>query len=210
MSSLSERFLAYLGSSKNLAGCAVFALGLFLFASGVTGDFGLLVAAIGYLLAALLVPYPKAHLSLPSRDTDEIVALRRDVGSLRRQIAQTGSRLPREVHARLGRIFGVLETILSSADRLSTSPEQMFIVSRTIRDYLPTSLEVYLNLPPAYAMRASGSRRSALEELSAQLELLEAQMEKVATTLYEGNLQALVNQGRFLEEKFRSSSLDLT
>ncbi|WP_067139222.1 hypothetical protein [Microtetraspora malaysiensis] len=65
--------------------------------------------------------------------------------------------------------------------------------------------------PRGYALaRRSDRKRSAHEELLARIALLDAQMRKVADTIHRGDEQALRDQGRFLQDRFGGSDLDLS
>jgi hypothetical protein len=70
--------------------------------------------------------------------------------------------------------------------------------------------ESYLNLPGWFAAgRGAGERRTAADELSAQLGLIADQVRHTAERVYETNSQRLRDQTRYLEERGRSSDLDL-
>lgn len=199
----------YLGSTKNIAGSAlaVGALGAQL-AVGIGSLWPAVVAAC-YAIGALVAPPDKVHLSMGSAG-DEVAALRRDLTALARQVDGARSRLNDDVAAAVGEILALLRSVLDRAEVLATSPDHLFVVSRTIRDYLPTSLESYLNLPRTYALQSRvAGRRTAHDELMSQLGLLTTQLTSVAQAVYDGDVQALVNQGRFLQEKFGGSDLDL-
>lgn len=205
----SSRLARYLGSTKNIAGgtLGVAALGAHL---GVgLGSLWPVAVAGCYAIGALLAPPEKVHLGMGGAG-DEVAALRPDLVALGRQVDGMRSRLDDDVAAATGHILALLRSILDRAEVLATSPDHLFVVSRTIRDYLPTSLESYLNLPRTYAVQSRvAGRRTAHDELMAQLRLLETELAKVAQAVYAGDEQALVDQGRFLQEKFGASGLDL-
>ncbi|GAA4034145.1 hypothetical protein GCM10023063_17630 [Arthrobacter methylotrophus] len=74
---------------------------------------------------------------------------------------------------------------------------------------MPT-LETYLNLPRTYAMSSrQAGKKSAHEEFLGQLDILAREAGKILDAVVENDSSALANQGRFLEGKFRTSSLDL-
>jgi len=205
----SSRLARYLASTKNIAGAA---LGVAALGAQLSIGLGSLwpVAVAGcYAIGALVAPPEKVHLSVGGAG-GEVAALRADLAALGKRVDGTRSRLDDDITAAAGRILTLLGSVLDRAEVLATSPDQLFVVSRTIRDYLPTSLESYLNLPRTYAVQSRvAGRRTAHDELMAQLELLETQLAKVAQAVYAGDEQALVDQGRFLQEKFGASDLDL-
>jgi len=81
-------------------------------------------------------------------------------------------------------------------------------VRQIMADYIPTTLRAYRALPPRVRSATRlGDGRTADEQITAQLALLETQMDRVADTLSRGDLEALDAQGRFLDEKFRAPDL---
>ena len=199
----------YLGSTKNITGSA---LALAAVGAQLTIGLGSLwpaVVAACYAIGALVGPPEKVHLVIGGAG-DEVAALRPDLAALAGQVESARPRLDDDVFAAVDQILVLLGSVLDRAQVLATSPEHLFVVSRTIRDYLPTSLESYLNLPRTYALHSRvAGRRTAHDELMAQLALLQGQLSTVAQSVYDGDLQALVDQGRFLQEKFGPSNLDL-
>ncbi|WP_405149013.1 hypothetical protein OG589_13110 [Sphaerisporangium sp. NBC_01403] len=206
-SSPGGRILAYAGSTKNIAGCALALAGVVLVFFGLAGAFWPVVVAGLYGVGALLAPADRVRLTISHAEV-ESRRLYADLDTLLVKVG--GTRFPEDVVARVGALAEVLRDILRRADALTSSPDHLHIVSQTIRDYLPSSLEAYANLPRSYALTRRGEReRSAHEELLAQLDLLAAQLSKVAESVYRGDEQALRDQGRFLQDRFGGSGLDL-
>jgi hypothetical protein len=84
------------------------------------------------------------------------------------------------------------------------------VVERTTLDYLPTALESYLSLPRGYANRVAVSRgRTARQVLLDQLALLEAKLGEVLEAVAKGDTDRLLAHGRFLEDRFAASELDI-
>jgi hypothetical protein len=160
-----------------------------------------------YGVGALLAPVDRVKLTISHAEVES----RQLFADLDTLLAKVGrNRFPDDVATKVAGLAEVLRDILRRADALTSSPDHLHIVSQTIRDYLPSSLEAYTNLPRSYALTRRGDRqRSAHEELLAQLDLLDAQLRKVAESVYRGDEQALRDQGRFLEDRFGGSSLDL-
>jgi hypothetical protein len=136
--------------------------------------------------------------------------LHRDLDTLRARVRTYGGRLPGDVQRRSRDLLRTLDMILQRGDYLTENPEALHVVGRTIRDYLPTSLETYMNLPRSFAtQRRIDGRRTAYDELTSQLDLLQVELSRVEDAVYRGQAQSLTDQSRFLEEKFRRSELDL-
>ncbi|MET9339109.1 hypothetical protein [Nonomuraea sp. NPDC003804] len=206
-SSPAARVLAYAGSTKNIAGCALALIGVVLVFLGVAGAYWPVVVAGLYGVGALLAPADRVKLTISHAEVES----RQLFADLDTLLAKVGrNRFPDDVATKVAGLAEVLRDILRRADALTSSPDHLHIVSQTIRDYLPSSLEAYANLPRSYALARRGERqRSAHEELLAQLDLLDAQLRKVAESVYRGDEQALRDQGRFLEDRFGGSDLDL-
>ncbi|NRQ35305.1 hypothetical protein HII36_26270 [Nonomuraea sp. NN258] len=202
----SDRVLRYLGSTRNIAGSALALLGVAGHFLGLTGAFWPVVVAGLYGVGALLAPSDRVRLTISHAEV-ETRALRADLAGL---LGRIDGRFPDDVLAGVRALAEVLEGILARAEQLTSSPDQLHVVSQTIRGYLPASLEAYANLPRRYALtRRAGLRRSAHEELLAQLALLDGELRKVADAVHRGDEQALRDQGRFLRDRFGGSALDL-
>jgi cob(I)alamin adenosyltransferase len=182
---MSDRVLGYLGSTRNILGC----VGL-------------------YGAGALIAPPDRVRLTISHAEV-ETRHLRADLDALLKKV-QDAQRFPADVLAKVTELAEVLRAILTRAETLTSSPDHLHVVSQAIRDYLPSSLEAYANLPRTYALsRRAERQRSAHEELLAQLDLLGSELGKIADAVYQGDEQALRDQGRFLRDRFGGSDLDL-
>ncbi|MFI6795872.1 hypothetical protein [Streptosporangium canum] len=203
-----DRVLGYLGSTRNIVGCGLALLGALGHFLGLAGALWPVVVAGLYGVGALLTPPDRIRLTVSHAEV-ETTLLRADLETLLRGVDRS-QRFPGDVRARLGGLADVLGGVLGRAEVLTASPDHLHIVSQTIRDYLPASLEAYANLPRIYALsRRAGRERSAHEELLAQLDLLDAKLREVAEAVHRGDEQALRDQGRFLRERFGGSALDV-
>jgi hypothetical protein len=120
-------------------------------------------------------------------------------------------RLPVDVQVKAEQIRRKAEALQNYADYFPTGSQDLYVVQRTTIEYLPNTLNAYLALPPGYANAAvSADGKTALQSLWEQLNLLEAKLDEIASNLHRQNLNRLVANGRFLEERFgdRSSELD--
>lgn len=208
-----QRAGAYLGSNRNIVGsvAGLAALGATV-PTGVAGPLWPVVVGGVYGIAALVTPRDKVQL-VDSGYTAALARaenLRADLDRLGERVRRHERRLPDDVLAAYDRVEASLREILARAEELATSPDHLFVVGRTINDYLPTSLETYANLPRSFALGHRGdNQRTAHEELLSQLALLERELGEIATAVYAGDVARLNAQGRFLEDKFADSSLDL-
>ncbi|MEV1179636.1 hypothetical protein, partial [Nonomuraea sp. NPDC049784] len=172
---ISDRVLRYLGSTRNIVGCCLGLLGLLAHFLGLAGTFWPVVVAALYGVGALLAPPDRVRLTISHAEV-ETLALRADLDGLLRRI---DGRFPADVHAAVDALADVLRGVLARAEQLTSSPDQLHVVSQTIRRYLPAGLEAYANLPRGYALARRAEReRSAHEELLAQIALLDAELRK--------------------------------
>ena len=198
--------LRYLYSGKNIVGSTLALFGLVLFFAGViTTFFWPFVVVALYGIGALLAPGPpKVALSGTSFDPDSI---RR---SLQRQLSIADGKLSPDSQAKLQDIADTIMGILPHYAEFPPGSPDLFVVGRTATDYLPSALQAYLNLPRAYAtLYKMPNGKTADQVLDDQLTLLASKMDEVADAVHKRDSDALLANGRFLEEKFGASPLAL-
>jgi len=127
-----------------------------------------------------------------------------DVGqALDTQVRLVTGKVPPEVMAKVLKIRQLILGILPRSGNLPPGSPQLFVIERTATDYLPASLQAYLNLPRAYATRHPvQDGKTAKEVLLDQLTLLETKMNEVADDVHRNDSDRLLAHGRFLEERF--------
>jgi hypothetical protein len=198
--------LRYLYSGKNILGSTLALFGLLLFFTGViTSFFWPFVVIAMYGIGALLAPGPtQLALSGTSFDPDSI---RR---SLLRQLSAANGKVPPAIQAKLQNIADTIYGILPHYAEFPPGSPDLFVVGRTATDYVPSALQAYLSLPRAYAtLHKMPNGKTADEVLSDQLTLIAAKMDEVADAVHKKDSDALLANGRFLEEKFGPSALSL-
>ncbi|HTE68747.1 MAG TPA: hypothetical protein VK942_08320 [Actinomycetes bacterium] len=199
-----RRLLRYLYSNKNLVGSAAGLAGLGLFFTGVVGELWPVVVAGMYGIGALATPPTR---SIDLRSGLDPSNLNRAMGEQERRLR---GRVPDEVLAAVGRIHGQIREVLDRRHALPPGSPDAYVVERTTLDYLPTALESYLSLPRGYANRVAVSRgRTARQVLLDQLALLEAKLGEVLEAVAKGDTDRLLAHGRFLEDRFAASELDI-
>jgi hypothetical protein len=199
-----QRLLRYLYSNKNLAGSAAGLAGLGLHFLGLVGDLWPVVVGGLYGVGALATP--------PTRTYDLRGGL--DGANLNRAMAEQQRRLrgrvPDDVLAAVARIHAQVRELAERPQAFPAGSADAYVVERTALDYLPTALESYLNLPRGYANRVPVSAgRTARQVLLEQLALLETQLDEVLDAVAKGDADRLLAHGRFLEDRFGRSQLDL-
>lgn len=200
----------WVGSTKNLVG-----LGLAVVALGVHLTVGLgvlwpVVVVAAYGVGALLAPRGRVDLRLGLGATASAAELRDQLAVLRRSLRGPSGRLDPDLRGSLDGVLANLDEIVARWDDLASVPDQQHTAAQMIADYLPTSVQAYLNLPRGLvsASRVAG-RRTAHDELLEQLGILSAESGRIRDAVYARNLDALTDQGRFLRDKFHRSELDL-
>jgi len=111
--------------------------------------------------------------------------------------------LPIDVRVKVEQIRRKADLLLEYADRFPPFSQDLHIVRQTAADYLPRTVEAYLKLPGTGepVIRATG--KSALDELKAQLNLLDSKLDEIAEDLQRQDLDRMLANRRFLEERFK-------
>jgi hypothetical protein len=198
--------LRYLYSRKNIIGSTLALFGLVLFFTHViTVAFWPFVVAALYGIGALLAPGPpQVALGGTSFDPDSIRK------ALQRQLSIASGKLPPPEQATLQQITDTIMGILPHYAEFPPGSPDLFVVGRTATDYLPSALQAYLNLPRAYAtLHKMPNGKTADEVLGDQLSLIATKMNEVADAVHKKDSDALLANGRFLEQKFGASPLAL-
>ena len=201
-----RRVLIYLYSAKNIAGSALALVGLGLFFAGIIGSFVWPFVVVGlYGVGALVAPGPSSYdLTSTSFDPNDVRQ------ALSRQMNLIHGKVPPEIEAKVQSINDTILGILPHYNEFPAGSPDLFVVGRTATDYLPRALQSYINLPRAYATAhpVAGGKTSQ-QVLSDQLDLLGSKMNDVADAVHKKDSDALLANGRFLEEKFGKSQLSL-
>ena len=198
------RVLLYLYSRKNIVACALALLGIALFFLGVIGPVWPAVVVGMYLIGALVTPSGQKWDLLGGQEPSDIT------GALERQVAAVKGKVPDDVFQKVVSIQQTILSIVPKLNRLGPGSQDAFIVQKTASDYLPSTLQAYLNLPRAYAtVHRMDDGRTAAQVLMDQLTLLDTKMEEVADAVNKNDTDALLANGRFLADRFGGSSLKL-
>jgi hypothetical protein len=197
-----NRIAAYLTSRRNVVGCV---LGLVAAAFTVldpVGPAGLLLVPAFYLVGAAAAP-PNRRVSPYGFEPRQLEKALRD------EISAVSGRVPPEVISRIQRIELVMRTeILPHIDRLPLGSKDLYVVEQTARDYLPTAVQNYLELPRGYvSAQPHGNGSSALDVLLEELDLLERQMRRVAGLIQRIDMDRMLAHHRFLSDRFNAQDV---
>jgi hypothetical protein len=102
------------------------------------------------------------------------------------------------------------EAIREALPRVPQATDADFTLRRTATGYLPDTLNAFLALPEDWRAQhrfANGS--SPADELVGQLQVIETAVESIRSAALSEDADALRVNGRFLEDRFGGSSLDL-
>jgi hypothetical protein len=98
--------------------------------------------------------------------------------------------------------------ILPHIDRLPLGSKDLYVVEQTARDYLPTAVQNYLELPRGYvSAQPHGNGSSALDVLLEELDLLERQMRRVAGLIQRIDMDRMFAHHRFLSDRFNAQDV---
>jgi hypothetical protein len=122
-------------------------------------------------------------------------------------------RLPASVRLKVAQIRRKIDDLLKYSDRFQSGSEIVYVLRRMATDYLPSTLQAYLAIPPgSETLPVNPEGKTAWQVLWEQLTLMEKKLDEIAADLHRKNADKLVANGRFLEERFKqlgSSELNL-
>jgi hypothetical protein len=120
-------------------------------------------------------------------------------------------RVPADVDLRVKQLATMIEEMLPRADALADGSDARYVLVRTATDYLPSTLQAYLDLPRSYAdNEVVADGKTAHQLLNDQLDVLYAHMQSVADAVNRADTDKLIANGRFLAEKFGRGPLDVS
>ena len=196
-SMLLRQIARYLTSRKHLAGTALALVGAGLALVDPVGPAGIVLVVGFYLLGAAAVPSNPA-IRRYGYDPNDVCK------ALRQEITAVSGRVPPEVMHRIQRIeLTIRSEILPRLDCLPPGSLELYLVERTARDYLPTAVDTYLQLPSGYVSPRPASRGwTPLRVLLDELDLLDIQMRRVADVVHHTDMDRLLAHRRFLNDRF--------
>ena len=193
--------VSYLTSRRNLTGSALALVGGGLILVDPVGLQGILLVA-GLYLAGVLATHGTPRINRFGFDPQRVQK------SLAQQLGAAAGRVPPEILARMQRIELTIRTeILPHLDCLPLGAPELYLIERTVSDYLPTAVEAYLRLPRGYVSSQPGSQgRAAVDVLVEELDFLDAEMRLVAEVVHRTDMDQLLAHKRFLADRFRRNA----
>src|SRR6266536_3313291 len=110
--------------------------------------------------------------------------------------------LPIDVQVKVEQIRRKADVLLGYADRFPPFSQDLYIVRQTAAEYLPRTIAAYQAVPGVDDPALGAVGQTALDELRAQLRLLDSRLDDIAQDLQRQDLDHLVANRRFLEERF--------
>jgi len=196
-SMLLHRITRYLTSRQHLAGTGLALVGAGLVLADPVGPAGAVLVVGFYLLGAAAVQRNPAIRRFGYDPKDVLKALRQEISA-------ASGRVPPEVIARIQRIeLTIRSEILPRLDCLPPGSLELYLIERTARDYLPMAVDTYLRLPSGYVSSGPASQGwTPLQVLLDELDLLDAQMRRVADIVHHADMDRLLAHRRFLNDRF--------
>jgi hypothetical protein len=201
--SLPQRLRLFVYSTNNIAGCVLAMGGLGLFFGGIIHAYWWAIVAGLYGAGAL--GWPRNDLAATAEQTElsaELLAQQ-----VRKLVDSVASGLPKDaldpLHSIQTTLGELLPRLQELRDRGVISAKDSFTVFETVRRYLPDTLAAYLRLPRFYAqVQTLADGKTASQTLVNQLRVLDGSLKDIAKSAFAGDEEALVSNGRFLENKF--------
>lgn len=200
-----EPLKRFLLSNSNMAGCVGASAVVLLFLVGLISHYWFALSLLAYALGYLVFQRP-APAQLPVGSSTE--------ASLCWLQDQALPKLPPEAASILQHMLTTAKELMPKLKELETSGtvqvENRAMLKQTMTRYLPDALESYMRLPPLYAKSARlANGKTPVAVLVEQLLLLDAHLTELRESVLSTEVDALLANGRFLQEKF-TKALTLT
>jgi len=135
--------------------------------------------------------------------------LRRRLWSRVQFINQNAGRLPVEAVVAARDVTDTIREVIESAGDGELDVYATVAVNGIVEDYLPTTLQTYLNLDPSVTGQVGPSGRTPRAALQEQIASLNTAADDLLLASRAHDVDALFTQGNFLRTKFTRSDLDL-
>lgn len=146
-----------------------------------------------------IVDEPVEDLSL----VDMARELSSDLARLTSNARRNKHRLPADAYISILECCQTLDSVVDAEKQTPSQDAQLrYELEAMINDYLPSVLENYLAIPVDMVSRRLPSGKTADEELTEQLELLQAQADSLYASRHGRTSTKLADTGNFLREKF--------
>lgn len=193
-----ERLSRFLLSNGNLAGgiAAAGVVGLYL--AGIIQDYWMALATVAYAGGFVSMYRPSVQTLPDGVSTQESLDWLRD---------KVLPKLPPDAGAVLSSILDITAELMPRLKDMEAKglvqTENRVMLKQTITRYLPDIVESYLKLPPVYARSAKvADNKTPNQLLIEQLTLLETHVAEIREGVLSKEVDGLLANGRFLQDKF--------
>lgn len=155
------------------------------------------------------VRQPQPPQQAPDEDRDAPDKLRLRLWTQVQFINRNAGRLPIEAVVLARQVTDTVREVIETSTDKSLDVYAIVQVNGIVDDYLPTTLQAYLNLDPAVTGQPGPSGRSPRAALREQLEGLRTAAAELLQAARAHDVDLLFTQGNFLRTKFTRSDLDL-
>jgi hypothetical protein len=151
-----------------------------------------------------------ADLATHLTSQEEATQLNRELVSIVRRVNRAGGQMPSGAVPAVHEVEDELRPLLDYLQVNEVTEAEMIPVRALVTDYLPTTVDRFIALPPEFAATHRGRHGlTPAQDLLTQLRILAEAAQECALAIYKGDAMELANQGRFLQTKFTRSDLDL-
>jgi hypothetical protein len=200
---LKLRSLLFLYGDANIAGCTLALLGPVLLFAGVIGPGWLLITAGLYASGWLAGSAARRTPDLERRIEDSLT-VEQTIERLDSLVTRAKPHLSEDMSRHLVSVRSSIAEVLPRLVGAQGFDPDLFTVRETVLRYLPETLANYVALPPVFrTTHALTGGKTALQLLAEQLALLDAKMKEIVANVAGADAQALLANGKFLEQKFR-------
>lgn len=196
-----QAFLRYLYSTSNIVGsCAALAV-LLCFIFGIIQQGWILLAAGAYLAGAL----PFAFSRPPSLHIAEGLSTTQALQELKQKFLPRLQGNERKIlQDIITRVEGLMPRLKEMEAQGVVDGPSRAMLKQTVTRLLPDALETFLRLPPAYAKTHKlGNGQTAQQVLATQLQLLDEHVVTLEENLLSADVNSLLANGAFLQEKLQ-------
>jgi hypothetical protein len=120
------------------------------------------------------------------------------------------NRLPADVEKKVDRIRRKAAVLGQHPERFPIGSKDLYVVQHTATDYLPATVNTYLEVPSWSVNTPTADGRTPLQMLHSQLDILEAKLDEIAESVRKQRVDNLLANERFLEENFGRDEAELT
>ncbi len=199
--SLKLRVLLFLYSNRNIVASMLGIIGLILFFTGVIQKFWLPIVISLYFIGIIGTP-GEPHLEIQLGNPMTIDEIKDSLESLIKTIkTKVSPDILTLVISIRDSIFDILKDFENGA---AVFDHNFFTIKQTVFKYLPSLLENYLKLPWSFRkVHVLKDGKTAHQILIDQLKLMDNKIKQIVVSIHENNTQELINNSKFLEDKFK-------